>query len=81
MIGEGRVMNSRLLQQLVRFANPPEADNDAIMEFVVYVSERIRSLKECPAQAAKKSFLQGKYQRAVQGIDQHRRYLYLLNVL
>jgi hypothetical protein len=59
MIGEGRVMNSRLLQQLVRFVNPPEADNDAIMEFVVYASERIRGLKECPAQAAKKIFSSG----------------------
>ena len=39
-----------------------------MMEFVVYASERITDLKECPAQAAKKSFLQRKYQRAMQGL-------------
>ena len=39
-----------------------------MMEFVVYTSERIMGLKECPAQAANKSFLQLKYQRAMQGL-------------
>ena len=37
-------------------------------EFVVYASERIMGLKECPTQAANKSILQRKYQRAMQGL-------------
>jgi len=39
-----------------------------MMELVVYASERIMGLKECPAQAANKSFLQLKYQRSMQGL-------------
>jgi len=39
-----------------------------MMEFVVYASERIMGLKKCSAQAAKKSFLQREYQRAMQGL-------------
>ena len=38
------------------------------MEFVVNASERMMGLKECPTQAAKKSFLQRKYQGAMQGL-------------
>ena len=61
-------MNSRLLQQLVRFANPPKAENNEMMEFVVCASERIMGLTECRIQAAEKSFLQREYQRAMQGL-------------
>jgi hypothetical protein len=39
-----------------------------MMEIVVYASERIMGLKECPAQAANKSILQRKYRRAMQGL-------------
>jgi len=39
-----------------------------MMELVVYASERIMGLKECPAQAANKSFLQLKYQGSMQGL-------------
>ena len=44
-IDEGRMMTSRWLQQLVRIANPPEAENDAMMELVVYASEKIIVVK------------------------------------
>ena len=39
------MMTSRWLQQLVRIANPPEAENDAMMELVVYASEKIIVVK------------------------------------